>query len=259
MPKSKSLGPRLLPSLILLLVAPLAQARQSFFDLPPLPPPEDYGNVLINRVSGGAGERAVVFSHWSHRSRFTCRVCHFELDFVMEANASEITEEANRKGEFCGACHDGKTAFGHTEANCAKCHTGSVASKHKLFKAFRKSLKLPKSPFGNEIDWVEAQERGRIEPENSILDPAFEPIPFNERFEVPAAWTLIPPADFSHGTHLRWLECSNCHPDIFKIQKKMTEHFLMENILQGKFCGACHMKVAFPLNDCKRCHPGMKY
>jgi len=27
-------------------------------------------------------------------------------------------------GEICGACHDGKTAFGHDKPNCGKCHNG---------------------------------------------------------------------------------------------------------------------------------------
>ena len=119
--------------------------------------------------------------------------------------------------------------------------------------------KLPKTKFGNRIDWVAAQDKGLITPVNSILESEFEPIPFNERFEVPAAWTLIPPAHFSHESHLRWLECADCHPDVFKIQKKGTEHFLMKNILEGHFCGACHLKVAFPLDNCRRCHPDMRW
>jgi c(7)-type cytochrome triheme protein len=243
----------------LVLIAPaVVRSQQGFFDLPPLPSPHEYGNVTIDRGSLAAGEKAVVFSHWSHRTAYTCRVCHFELDFVMAANASEITEAANQRGEFCGACHDSETAFGHTEDNCAKCHVGRESGGHKKFKQLRKSLKLPMADYGNKVDWVAALEMGLIEPRNSILDPKFEPIPFNESFEVPAAWTLIPPADFSHNVHLKWLECSNCHPDVFKIQKKATEHFLMEHILDGKFCGACHMTVAFPLDNCKRCHPGMK-
>jgi len=250
--------PLLLLLLLLLFVPVLGRGPETFFDLPPLPPPEDFGNVLIDRASSEAGEKPVEFSHWSHRSLYTCRVCHFEIDFAMQANASEITEEANRSGEFCGACHDGNTAFGHTEGNCVRCHTDPSSDKRQIFKRFRKSRKLPRAPFGNEIDWVGARERGLIQPKNSILEPDFEPIPFNEKFKVPAAWTLIPPADFSHNVHLQWLECSNCHPDIFKIKKKATQHFLMKNILEGKFCGACHMTVAFPLNDCKRCHPDMK-
>lgn len=241
-----------------LLVSTPTLAQNAFFDLPPLPPPEEYGDLLIDRLSTAAGEKAVGFSHWSHRTRYVCRVCHYELDFAMAANASEITEEANREGEFCGACHDGATAFGHTPGNCARCHTGSEPGRKKEFKKLRKGGKLPQAEFGNRIDWVEAEELGLLSPVASILEPDYEPIPFKERFEIPAAWTLIPPADFSHNVHMRWLECSNCHPDVFDIEKQGTEHFLMVNILTGKFCGACHLTVAFPLDDCRRCHPGMK-
>jgi c(7)-type cytochrome triheme protein len=106
---------------------------------------------------------------------------------------------------------------------------------------------------------VAAAEQGLIEPKMSILEPDFEPMEYDEDFEVPAAWALIPPADFSHAAHLRWLECSSCHPDVFKVEKEGTEHMLMKHILEGKFCGACHMNVAFPLDDCKGCHPAMKY
>jgi hypothetical protein len=28
----------------------------------------------------------------------------------------------------------------------------------------------------------------------------------------------------------------------------------MSDFYEGKFCGACHLKVAFPLLDCQRCH-----
>jgi hypothetical protein len=80
--------------LLLLWVAPvLAGSGQDFFDLPPLPPPHQYGDVLIDEATRETDEPPVVFSHWSHRSRYACRVCHFELPFEMQANASGITEE----------------------------------------------------------------------------------------------------------------------------------------------------------------------
>ncbi len=243
-------------ALTLAFLAAIAVVAQSnIFDLPPLPKPASYGNVLIDRLAGTEGSKAVGFSHWSHRTRYSCRVCHFELDFVMLANASEITEEANRNGRFCGACHDGQIAFGHTDEHCSKCHTGSSKGNAKQFKKLRK---LPRASFGNKIDWVEAEDSGMVTPIASILEPDFEPFPFKEEFEVKAAWILVPPADFSHNSHLRWLDCSNCHPDLFKIEQEATENLLMKNILQGQFCGACHLTVAFPIQDCKRCHTKMR-
>ena len=36
-----------------------------------------------------------------------------------------------------------------------------------------------------------------------------------------------------------------------------VDGFSMPLILKGEFCGVCHVTVAFPMNDCKRCHPAM--
>jgi c(7)-type cytochrome triheme protein len=232
---------------------------QKFFALPPLPPPHEYGDVVIDHASSEVGEDAVVFSHWSHRALYTCRVCHFELPFAMEANGSGISEAAHMKGHFCGACHDGETAFGHTEKNCSKCHTGVPADKESAFNRFRESLELPEGEYGNKIDWIDAENSGLIKPEQSILEPDFKPILYDQDFDVPAAWAMVSPAYFSHGEHIQRLECSNCHPDIFAIEKRRTRHFLMEHVLDDKFCGTCHSKVAFPIDDCKGCHPKMRY
>jgi c(7)-type cytochrome triheme protein len=74
---------------------------------------------------------------------------------------------------------------------------------------------------------------------------------------LPYPWNYVPPAYFPHQAHTHWLECANCHPDIFNIEKKTTESFVMKYILKKKFCGVCHLKVAFPLDDCKGCHSAM--
>jgi c(7)-type cytochrome triheme protein len=64
---------------------------------------------------------------------------------------------------------------------------------------------------------------------------------------------------FSHEEHNAEMECAICHPDIFTIKKKGTQYFSMETNIYGQYCGACHMRVAFPMNDCRRCHPKMSY
>jgi c(7)-type cytochrome triheme protein len=224
----------------------------SFFDLPELVPPDQYGTVAIDRLSAGNHMKAVVFSHWTHRARYSCRVCHYELGFEFKTNATEITEEDNLNGLFCGACHNGTDAFGHQESTCELCHIGSVRSQKKSFREFRKAL--PEAPYGNGIDWVAA---------HSILEPRYalseneKPLEFDKELHLAADWTMIPPVVFPHEAHVRILDCANCHPDIFNIKKKTTEHFDMVYILEGKFCGVCHLSVAFPLDDCVRCHPSM--
>lgn len=217
--------------------------------------PEQYGNLLINRTSVANGQKPAAFSHWLHRINYTCRVCHYELYFAMQVNATEITEEKNRKGEYCGACHNGKVAFGHTEENCAKCHSGDIATGSK---AFARLSYFPENPYGNGVDWMAALDKEKIKPVPTILEPGeYQPVKYKKEFSLEAEWERIPPAVFAHESHNRWLDCSICHPDIFNIKKKTTRHFEMQYILESKFCGACHLNVAFPLDDCRRCHPGM--
>ena len=53
-----------------------------------------------------------------------CADCHMKPKlFQMKKGADKITMAAMHKGEFCGACHDGKKAFStKTPADCKKCH-----------------------------------------------------------------------------------------------------------------------------------------
>ena len=225
------------------------------FDLWPLPAPKEYGNIIIDRTSRKNNVKPVTFSHWSHRIKHTCRVCHFELGFEFNAGSTEITEEDNKNGLFCGACHNGKTAFAHTEENCEKCHNGDISFGSEKFPEL--NSRLPKAKYGNEIDWVKALKEGAIKPKYSIFRDE-KPLDFDKLLELRAEWGGISPAVFPHAAHVQWLDCANCHPDIFNIKKKTTKHFEMKYILDKKFCGVCHLSVAFPIDNCKGCHPKMK-
>src|SRR6266516_780727 len=139
------------------------------------PLPYEYGRVIINNYSDRADMAPVVFDHWIHRSKFTCRVCHVDIGFVMKAGGTGITATANAQGFYCGTCHngqklvEGKTVFASCpkpepgtaarpalavrrsakEAErCSRCHSlgQNVASSHDFF-AF--SEPLPKARFGN--------------------------------------------------------------------------------------------------------------
>jgi c(7)-type cytochrome triheme protein len=61
---------------------------------------------------------------------------------------------------------------------------------------------------------------------------------------------------FSHKTH-RFVECSGCHTDLFPTAgapAKMT----MTDLVDGKYCAACHGKVASDLiAQCQRCHSAL--
>ncbi len=236
----------------LVLLPPAAASGN--WQFPPPPPPEKYGNLLINRTSEKNHVKPASFSHWMHRRKHTCRVCHFELEFNMKAGTTEITEEANRAGRYCGACHDGKTLFGHAEPHCGRCHNGDKGYGNSKFGDIRH---LPAARYGNRIDWVAALDEKWISPIRYLSTP---PLPDNtnvQKLDIDAAWQFVPPSVFPHRKHTAWLDCNDCHPGIFNIRKR-TSHIEMTEILRGEFCGLCHGSVAFPLTECKRCHTTMK-
>lgn len=178
----------------------------------------------------------------------------------MKSNETDINcEEMFNNNRFCGACHNGRIAFGRIEQdskNCDICHNATSSPNVEKFNAIKN--KLPRSNFGNEIDWVKALKNGLISPENSLFEKDKKPMSVNKTLILKAEMSGIPSASFPHSIHEEWLDCSNCHPDLFNIKKKTTRGLTMQNILKGEACGQCHLNVAFPLNDCKRCHPGMR-
>lgn len=84
------------------------------------------GDVTLPRVGGDAATKGIppaVFPHLPHRLLFRCYVCHDRL-FHMKRGADSITMDKIVDGKFCGACHNGRVAFGVTFADCARCHRG---------------------------------------------------------------------------------------------------------------------------------------
>ncbi len=228
--------------------------------MPPNGPAEQYGNVILRRRSKKAKMAPVVFPHWSHRALYTCRVCHGELDFAMRSGASGIKRDGCLAGKYCGTCHNGKTAFSTQDGpkkHCDRCHIKDNAQLNERFSSF--AATLPTAPFGNKIDWAAALNQGRITPKKTLL-PNAPPVQFPDALRKPLSLGTSAPrsaVSFSHEEHMEELDCASCHPDIFNIKKRGTQLFSMEVNLYGQFCGTCHMRVAFPMDDCRRCHPEM--
>ena len=76
----------------------------------------DVGDILFKDKDAGD----VTFPHSSHIEMFSCDECHPDL-FKAERGANKATMEDMENGEFCGACHDGDTAFNVAE-DCDSCH-----------------------------------------------------------------------------------------------------------------------------------------
>jgi len=102
------------------------------------------------------------------------------------------------------------------------------------------------------VDWVQVLEQGLIDPRKSV-DGKGEmfAVDFDIIFKNTAS---MPNVRFPHRQHTEWLTCANCHPAIF-IPQKGANPISMNEIIQGKYCGVCHGKVAFPPTmNCGRCH-----
>lgn len=82
----------------------------------------EFGDVVINRNSDASGMRPVVFPHWFHRMRYSCKVCHGDLGIALEAGGSDIAMDKIMDGKFCGACHNGTIAW--AADRCDLCHSG---------------------------------------------------------------------------------------------------------------------------------------
>ena len=115
---------------------------------------------------------------------------------------------------------------------------------------------LSKSSSGNRVDWVKSLNTNKINPRYDRLDPTKKAfvMDLNIVREVKGS---MPNVVYPHKEHTQWLDCSNCHPDIF-IPKKGANQISMAAILMGEKCGVCHGKVAFPVSECRKCHSQKK-
>jgi c(7)-type cytochrome triheme protein len=104
------------------------------------------------------------------------------------------------------------------------------------------------------IDWSKALEDSIISPRNSVSKGKEEhTVKFSKSILIRSKMDFMPDVLFPHTAHNRWLDCSNCHPKIFKM-KAGDNPISMIAIWKGEYCGRCHDKVAFPFRNCFRCH-----
>jgi c(7)-type cytochrome triheme protein len=110
---------------------------------------------------------------------------------------------------------------------------------------------LPPDAVGNKVSWIRALREQYIEPRTNILpETDIEVIDMDIIMERTGE---LPMVLFPHKPHTEWLDCDNCHDQIF-IEKVDANPVNMLAILSGEYCGRCHGAVAFPLTECNRCH-----
>jgi c(7)-type cytochrome triheme protein len=110
---------------------------------------------------------------------------------------------------------------------------------------------LPRDTAGNLVRWVAALDQGLIQPRTNLLSGT--EVRTRDDEIIIARNGSMPAVKFPHRQHTLWLDCSNCHDQLFKA-KIGANRFSMTAILNGEQCGLCHGAVAFPLTECQRCH-----
>lgn len=109
---------------------------------------------------------------------------------------------------------------------------------------------FPRDNYGL-IDWIGAIDNGLIAPRADVAGK--ELMHAVDLDLVLKNTSSMPYVNFPHSPHTKWLTCQNCHPAIF-LPQRGGNFITMADIMQGKYCGVCHGKIAFPPLECARCH-----
>ena len=85
------------------------------------------GDVFYERKGGQDDTPPAFFPHWVHRIRYRCAACH-PAPYEARRGANAVGMEMIQKGQSCGLCHNGKTAFGIHFETCPRCHGSPAAA-----------------------------------------------------------------------------------------------------------------------------------
>lgn len=178
-------------------------------------------DIVYHRVVGS--DSAVVFSHPSHVAFAgnRCTGCHPQPFRMLHRGPSPTHAQMNA-GSSCGACHDGKKAFGVRDATgCHSCHSGMGGPTLAAGSSGAPARRLP------------------------------DPHRYAKSADSPGAVT------FRHQTHVRGpVTCGACHPKPFAMKAEAPRPG--GGMHESAACGACHDgKKAFAAEDagsCERCH-----
>jgi len=217
-----------------------------------------------------------LFSHTKHLTKIKdCSDCHTKL--YKTGKNPTVTMAEMEKGKSCGACHNGKQAFGVDK--CAKCHKSPEVN--------YKTPPVPAAVFSH-VFHTQAYSCKDCHPSNVKPDrkknkrvtmsgmekglscgachdgkTAFsvkgDCAKCHIGFKLPAKLTfknnkgtII--GHFSHEFHTAAYQCNDCHTKLYPYGngKRIT----MKEMEAGTSCGACHDgKTAFSVKgDCIKCH-----
>lgn len=67
----------------------------------------------------------------------------------------------------------------------------------------------------------------------------------------------VAPVVFPHWFHRIRFRCKVCHSELGFEMRVGSNQVTMEEIVKGKFCGACHNgEIAWSTENCRLCHSG---
>ena len=228
-------------------------------------------NVAFNVRETGT----TYFSHQFHTAAFKCTDCHNAI-YVAGKGSKRYKMADMEKGQSCGTCHDGKTAFG-VKDTCTKCHPvrqitfkpGSATFSHQVHvsvygcKDCHPSLYLPGK--GNKHVSMAMMEKGHSCGSCHDGSTAFSVkgscqkchpgTPRSVRYELSQTTGNV---EFNHKVHGdKGYQCVDCHYNVVP-SGTADKRWVMKEMDQGKFCGTCHgFSMAFSVKDpqaCERCH-----
>ncbi|VAX06930.1 Cytochrome c family protein [hydrothermal vent metagenome] len=189
-----------------------------------------------------------------------CELCHMYPMEQLDADAAPPPEEKN-PANLLFASRSGKMAGkGDRRKPSGNAFKWGGGWQPRAFSM----AGLPKDKYGL-VDWIKITKNGMLLPKGSI-DPE------NPLYESPVHYTFdedgeediedivikvksktIAEVLFPHTLHAWWLNCKSCHPHRF-VRTAGDTVMTMREMAKGKYCGECHGKVAFPLEDCGKCH-----
>lgn len=212
----------------------------------------------------------VTFSHDFHKGMYACGDCHNKV-FRTGSESRRYSMAEMEKGQSCGACHNGKTAF-TVAGNCGKCHpvkditfTDDAAFSHtkhlEMYKCADCHNQLFKAGPDNKRHTMGEMEKGASCGACHDGNTGFSvkgdcnrchKTTIEVTFKVPETGATL----FSHKFHTGMYKCTDCHNSIFATGKA-AKRYKMADMEQGRSCGACHdAKTAFSVKEnCEKCHP----
>lgn len=182
--------------------------------------------ILYDRTVGP--DSAVVFRHETHVALAgqKCTGCH-PRPFRMLTPERRASHRSMSAGRSCGACHDGRQAFGVSDLkSCSVCHTGKTAIQ-------TAAAGVPSKPAARQLPKSVAYARGEVSPGQ---------------------------VTFRHETHVAKSACAACHPKPFAMKRAGTRPG--GGMHEASACGGCHDGArSFGVEDadaCARCHVAEK-